>query len=78
VEEVEFKKGERAGQKGLVAEGKDDVGNMWAWFPNKTSVKTLSELYGQESDKWLGKKVVFETAKVHTQKGIKNGLFVKK
>jgi hypothetical protein len=78
VEPVEFKSGKRMGQTGLVIEGKakDDV--MWAWFPNKTSVKVLAELYGNESSKWIGKKVVFETAKVQTKEGLKNGLFVKK
>jgi hypothetical protein len=77
VDLVEFKQGKRAGTKGLVIEGKSEKGEMWAWFPNKTSVKSLAEMYGDESSKWLGKKVVFSTAKVHTKEGIKDGLFVK-
>jgi hypothetical protein len=79
VKQIKFATGMKAGKEGLVIEGSDEKAEIWSYFPNKTSIGVLADLYGDETDKWVGKSIQFETAKVQVKgKGLMNALFVKK
>jgi hypothetical protein len=43
---------------------------------NKTSVLNLGKAFGAESQKWIGKKVKFNTALTQTPKGLKDVIYV--
>lgn len=70
VDEVEVKSGFSAGQTKLVVEVKDADGNVFTYWPNKTSIGTLVDAFGADTEKWLGKKfkLVLDTVRVRGQK----------
>jgi len=70
IDEVEIKSGFSAGQVKLVIEAKDGEGKLYSYWPNKTSIKTLADAYGRNTDSWNGKKFKLEvdTVRVRGQK----------
>ena len=47
------------------------------WIPNKTSIRKLVELYGDNTDDWLGKKAEFMITKQNVRGDMKDVVFVK-
>lgn len=63
VDEVQINSGPRAGQKAIVIELEPD----WTYWPNRTSVKTIADKFGNDSEKWIGKKIKITTEKMIVQ-----------
>jgi len=63
-------------QEKLVVPVKLSNGKVRDWIPNKTSVRKLVELYGDNTDDWIGKKAKFEVTKQSVQGQMKDVLFV--
>jgi len=79
VKQIKFTTGLKAGKEGLVVEGADEKAEVWSYFPNKTSIGTICDMFGDETDKWIGKFISFEIAKVNIKgKGLTPAVFVKK
>lgn len=64
---VMIKSGVSQGQEKLVLELKDDKDELYSWFPNKTSIGTLCEKYGNDTDSWMKKNVKLTTENVMVQ-----------
>lgn len=47
------------------------------WIPNKTSVRKIVELYGDNTDDWIGKKAEFMITKQNVRGDMKDVIFVK-
>ena len=50
---------------------------MLEYYPNKSSIKTMSSLYGYEMDNWVGKVLEWEVIPSKFMGQTKNVLFVK-
>ncbi len=60
---VEIKSGVSAGQTKLVIECKNKKGDIYTYWPNKTSNKFLAEKFGMDTDDWIGKKFTLSSSK---------------
>ena len=47
------------------------------WIPNKTSIRKIVELYGDNTDDWIGKKAEFMITKQNVRGDMKDVIFVK-
>jgi len=61
----------------LVVPVKLSNGKVRDWIPNKTSQRKLVNLYGDNTDDWIGKKAEFEIVKQNVRGDMKDVLFVK-
>ena len=71
VDEVMVSSGFRAGQKAIVME----LDGKWSYWPNKTSITTLAEKWGTNTDKWTNKKIKFTVEKVMVRGQKKDAIF---
>ena len=84
-----FKAEDIKGGRALRVEGVEKVNTEFGWkyqlsfhetkkklTLNKTSLRVLIKLYGNDTDKWIGKAVDLTSAKVQTKDGLKNAVFV--
>jgi len=61
----------------LVVPIKLSNGKVRDWIPNKTSIRKLVELHGDNTDDWIGKKAEFEIIKQNVRGDMKDVIFVK-
>lgn len=60
---VEIKSGISQGQRKLVVVAKNSTGKAFTYWPNKSSISSIAETAGNETEDWLGKKIAFTTEK---------------
>lgn len=64
-------------KENLVISIKLAPGTVIDWIPNETSKKTMRKAWGDDTEKWIGKKGEFEMAKQNVRGEMKDVIFVK-
>ena len=52
-------------------------GQIKTWTPNKTTIRELAKVYGDDMDKWINKKVMLEITKQRVRNEMKNVIYGK-